>query len=215
MKISRAIAVVLCAPPLLSGASESVSPATEVKSFVRKIYAARPGSFELGTFNGKFNPKTQCELIKSFFDETLLATNKYPGGCDFKYDNSSVRYPGLQAHELSEGGNLYPAYPVPLMREEPKIEKDFSSIALTFARSDNKGVEVDTFGRVVLFLRKTDSSWKVFNALLYREHWGDMKPVSCSDVSYSFLVPPESKKLLEDLPRACRDLEIKSMPTSR
>lgn len=164
----------------------------QVASLIQKLYSYSTSTFEFSTFGGKYQPRKGCLLVKEFFAEGLI--RQVDGTCRVIPAAAGIRYPALSAEDLSPATWMAPP-PKPIVKEI-WVDKTSATVKVNF---------VNAPGRVVFFLDKKEGGWRIANALMY-ENWPLNVPAEgCSQVAgYSILVPPRSRRELEDLPTACR-----------
>lgn len=183
-----------------TGASGNLLDAGGAVPLIERLYNYPADAFDLGKFAGRYQPKRRCALMKEFFAEELLKSAK-SGDCDVVSPGDAAfrRYPSLEPEDAGPDTESVPV---------PKTHITSSRLA------EGKAVVKVEFkgdaGRVVYFLKVTDRGWRIENALSYPIWPISMPPQGCSQLNaggYFYLREPSSPDELEDLPKACRELE--------
>lgn len=189
----------------------AVNDRLTAEAVIKGLYARKISDLEYPM--GKAATSKTCTYIKSIFDSSLFA----PDPTNLKCGHFE-RFPNIDDESLSlmDEAKLLPKTQI----VESRIKGSEAVIKVKTPILDDsirwKSWHPQT--RVVYFMRKTDSGWKIFNMLSYENRWPlDMKSVEgpevrgCQGVDsrYSFLVYPRGPEDLEDLPKPCQTYEIK------
>ena len=123
----------------------------EIQALIGRLYSIDSRTFEMGRFEGKFNPQKQGKLHSVFFTEDLLATVKDVTAVD---GAGFVRHPSLGSEDLSHISGIDPTKHPKML--PPVVKGD--------------GAYIDVYpdqGRVIYFLRKTPDGWRIINTASY------------------------------------------------
>lgn len=148
----------------------------EVHAFIEKLYSIDSRVFEMGRFNGKYNPKLQAELHINFFSNELLGSAK--GLADLE-GFGLMRHPSASTDDLSgiSGFNL---------TKHPKISSPVITGDYAYVNVYPDG------GRTFYYLVKTKDGWRIINAAYY-DVWPNNYLGICRDPVY--LTKPTSAQL--------------------
>lgn len=203
------IAFLFCAA---IGRAENVTEdrdSADVMTFMKRLYSTPINDIEGGKrFNGKFDPNRGCEILRSFFIPRLISRESSSSGCDLSGDSVwFFRFPSIDSYEIGfmEEKNRLPNY-----RVESIHFSRAGAVAKVTIPAESSGRWV--VGKSVYFLIKTSQGWRISNILAYNE-WplnlkGEYSDCRESSIHYGFALPPKSPEDFEDLPPACREMEL-------
>lgn len=171
----------------LSVAAQAVRSKDEeqVRGLIQNMYSYSIANFELAYFDGRLNLKKHCELLKQYFQETLIRQPTISSGCGIN-EFGSIRYPALNAARTADP---FDAKRVPkVIFSEPRVAEAKATMGVTAGS-----------GRSIYYLEKVANEWRIANVLLY-ETWPSADGICLG----SYLSPPTAEhKKLE--PRQCKD----------
>lgn len=174
-----------------------------VEALVRDIYAKKARDFEFPT---KKNAATNCEYLASIFDASMISRGEI--FCEVVGGSSRARFPSLSDTDLSDlnESNVIPKFRIVEsgVKGEAAVVKVQAPIAKDLQAT-----------RIVYFLKKSEDRWRISNILAFSEWPLDTRREGgCKDASgyYHYVLPPRSVFDLEDLPRACQELELRKRP---
>ena len=170
----RYFLISICLTSCITYASVTTPEQKEIVDFIQKMYSYSANMFEGREFGGKDDPLKHCTLLRNFFVQSLLKIGRFSNDrvCDF---GVYIRYPGLSGDSFDIYGDLgaiqRPTFSTPV------VDGVRASVAAT----------TKEFGKTVYFLVKTQSGWRVENALYY-EDWPLAVDAKCMS---KFLVKPD------------------------
>jgi hypothetical protein len=172
----------------------------EVEAIIQSIYAKKIGELEYPSGKDATPFRKRCHFLQSIFEAPLLRNDRR--GCNVGFAGY-FRFPSLSDQDMSD---LDDANTLPKSRIIESSVKNANAIVKVQAPI-GEGL---TSGRIIYFLRRTDS-WHIRNILAY-ERWplDANREGGCKDASgyYHFVAPPQSETDLADLPPACKSLEL-------
>lgn len=140
------------------------------------MYSYSIANFELAYFDGRLNLKKHCELLKQYFQETLIRQPNISSGCGIN-EFGSIRYPALNAARTADP---FDAKRVPkVIFSEPRVAEAKATMGVTAGS-----------GRSIYFLEKVANEWRIANVLLY-ETWPSADGICLALTSAR---PPRSTK---------------------
>lgn len=190
---------------LFTGAGSAVDqPAKDkrdVEALISDMFAKKIRDFESPT---RKNAARNCEYLTSIFDLSLII--KGPAFCEVN-GNAPIRFPNLSTQDFADFND---SNSVPKSRIiESNVKGSTAVVKVQAPIGDDM-----TPTRIVYFLKKANDHWRIYNILAY-EQWplDTNREGGCKDVSgyYHFALPPQSEADLEDLPQACRLLELNTI----
>lgn len=126
----------------------------EVKQFIVKLYSHGVENFEMGKFNGKYQPKKQCDLYEQFLISSLIKVNKRGDLIQCTVEFSL--YPSMDSEDLV---GPYPTNPL----------SHFKIVKL-MANGDKASVTVIAdVSKLIFFLTKAENGWRIENAITFNE----------------------------------------------
>jgi hypothetical protein len=166
----------------------------EVTQFIVKLYSHNGSMFEMGRFNGNYNPKKHCEFLKEFLEKNLMESNG-SAGCE----SYNMRYPSLSSEDLSGPWSLDPL-PRPKI-STPIIDGDRASVEVMYKLQSSASGAYS--GRTLYFLIKTSEGWRIENADAY-EAWPPVKGSSLTECPpHEYLTTPTGDQKKRE-PTGCR-----------
>lgn len=170
-----------------------------VETLVHGLFSKKVRDFEIP---GKKNAKNVCEYLASIYESTLIA--KENSFC-VTAGAAAPRFPNMDSQDLSDLNeiNTLPKHRI----TESGVKGAAAVVKVILPPVDGGAVS----GRVVYFFKKTNDRWRISNILAYSEWPLDTnREGGCKDLSgyYHFALPPRSEADFEDLPPACRKLEL-------
>lgn len=152
----------------------------DINRFISHLYSYSADTFEMGEFDGKYQPLKSCLLYKLVVTDALIKKAKSSPGCE----PLLIRYPSLGPEDLSLPGAL----PRPRIGI-PKVDGEKASVDVVVAG-----------GKSIFYLIHTSDGWRIENAATY-EKWPPTLDGKCPPFFY--LVPPTAdQRKLE--PKECR-----------
>ena len=159
---------------------------TEIKSFINKMYAIDPDTFEFGRFGakykngevivrGKYNPDKQCQLLANFLVKEAVIEDKKDSGC-LTGDHGYFRYPGLDGMDL--GSATRTETPSQPQIKTPVVDGDKAKVY----------VKLKGAGDVFYYLRKLPEGWRIYRVEA-RESGENEDHIETGDTVFVF--PPE------------------------
>lgn len=202
MRWGVALSLSLAFVAINAGAADVVKvQEKEVKALVRDLYSKRLS--ELEAWKGRKASKKACEYLKSIFDPQLIKNEAL--GCDVA-GSRYFRFPTIESEDM---GYLADENRLPRARIVSVAVNGVNAVVKVIAPIDK---DILSQGRVVYFFKKTEQGWRISNMLAYQQYpldlSGEFKDCGHQSGNYRFALPPTTAADFEDLPPACRDLEL-------
>ncbi len=208
-KLFALVASLFCSIAGYAGNTTDDAKRSEIVAFIRKLYSTPINDIEgKQHFGGGYNPDRGCEILKSFFVDRLIVRERPTSNCDTTGSYAGpFRYPSIDGYEI---GLMEEKKTLPRYRLDSILifgSKAVAKINVPSGKDERWGV-----GRTVYFLTETQQGWRIANLLTYNE-WplnlkGEYSDCRESSIHYSFALPPKSPEDFEDLPPACREMEL-------
>ena len=193
--------------------AQATTAAEEIGAMVKKMYAYPVNVFEYGEFNGRRNDSKACALARQFFVSAMLVDGGKPN-CRYKGSRFAPDAGGTPMEEVvtADGMDLPP--PIPFV-QTIKVQEDEAQVDILFGDAQASTHRAPSLrrnkGRVVFFLRKRPSGWRITNKLSFRI-WpllldGENSDCRMASIKYEFALKPQALSELSPLPPACQTVE--------
>lgn len=182
-KIIIAAMLLIIASGVIAQAQTLSTDQAAIKSFIKKMYAIDPDTFEYATFGakykngeevvkGKYDPDRQCRLLEEFLVKEAIIKEKRDPTC-----MAGFRYPSVDDMELS-----------PATRYAP-LPKPHINTPLVDGNKAKVHVEIQNAGDVFYYLRKEPEGWRIYR-VESSENSGNPDHIEEGDMVH--VIPPEA-----------------------
>ncbi len=200
----------ICANTCCAADADSTD-ASEISALIKRLYSTPINDVEgKQQFGGKYDPNRGCEILKSFFVDRLIVRERPTSNCDTTGNYAGpFRFPSLDGENMSD---LEEDHRLPRYKLISVSAKDDHAVAKIIIPEGPGEFDNWRVGRVIYFLVRTPQGWRITNMLTYNE-WplnlkGEYSDCREPSIHYSFALPPKSPDDFEDLPPACREMEL-------
>lgn len=143
--------------------ADPVTDKREVTALIQQFFREPEQAISVGRFNGKFNPKKQCVLLKQYIHESLIKQEKLSAGresCDSPFD----RFPGYTLQDDMGGFDAPPKHKLVSVNITGDQAEAVIEMPPEYYPTTEKKYYV---ARVESYLKRFPQGWRIYAARIY------------------------------------------------